>query len=1105
MQGRTDRDLREDIKRFRILCDLANEMNAEQKLEKNLQMVVEKSRELLGAHASFLALRDEAQPYVYIHSFSGLASTTFRHIRLPFGAGSGRLAGRTRSGSIVENYPEEKAAGLPARFIAEEGMISGMNVPVEGDSDRLGFLCVFNRSRSIFSPSDLHTLSLLGKMAAIEIERRRSDPFAEHGPMDLVQKLKETDSELSKLSRLLKHEKRLRKRSTQAWKESERRYRELVDSLPEVVFEADDRGRLLYVNRNALTVFGYTKEDLEKGLNIFQMIVPEDMEKAREHVKRILKGDHVGGIDYRAERKDGTAFPVVVQATIFTRPEMNPGIRGFLADMTREKETREIIRERDERIRTIIEHSNELFYVQDTKHRFTYVSPQCKTILGYTTEEMIGERMELVADNPINKEGIQITEDAIRSGERQPPYLMESRRKDGKLLLLEIDESPLKDQKGKVVGIVGAARDVTERKRSEEALRAAERKYRSIFENAIEGMYQTTLRGAFISVNPAFAKIYGYDSPDELIATLRDTRTQLYVDPDRRKELLRILREQSKVRNFESEFYRKDGTIAVVSNNARRVEDESGNLLYLEGFVEDVTERKKAEQALQESEQRYRDLFDNVFDFIYFHDLEGRFIETNLAFKRAYGTPEEPCSPSNVRDMMPEKNLPHFEEYIKRIIATGRDEGLLKVLTKDGREIIVEYKNALVHDPKGNPVGVRGSARDVTDRVRAEAEKKRLQVQILRAQRIEAIGTLAGGIAHNFNNLLMGIQGNATLARLEAGNGGAVCRKLENIEKLVKSGAKLTAQLLGYARGGRYEIKPMNLNDLVKDISNTFAQARKDIIVQLDLSDLMKDIEAEQGQMEQVLLNLLVNAADAMPKGGKVIVRTRNVSHSEMTDKAYKPKPGKYVLLEVTDTGAGMDQKTIARIFEPFFTTKGMGKGTGLGLASVYGIVKGHCGYIDVSSQEGKGSTFLIYLPATEKKVMNEKELPMGILSGSGTVLIVDDEEMILEVGRGMLEKLGYKVLTAETGKQAVETYMKNPADIDLVVLDLVMPDMSGRETYDHLRKVNPGLRVLLSSGFSMDSVAKEMLDHGCGGFIQKPFLIQELSQELSKVLERGH
>jgi len=200
---------------------------------------------------------------------------------------------------------------------------------------------------------------------------------------------------------------------------------------------------------------------------------------------------------------------------------MDPGIRGFLADMTREKETREIIREREERIRTIIEHSNELFYVHDTKHRFTYVSPQCKTILGYTPEEMIGEWMELLTDHPMNREGIQITEDAIRSGERRLPYLLECRRKDGQPILLEIDESPLKDTKGAVVGIVGAARDVTARKRSEEALRTTEREYRSIFENATEGMYQTTEEGSFISVNPAFARIYGYDSPDELIATLR--------------------------------------------------------------------------------------------------------------------------------------------------------------------------------------------------------------------------------------------------------------------------------------------------------------------------------------------------------------------------------------------------------------------------------------------------------------------------------------------------------------------------------------------------------------------------------------------------------
>jgi len=529
----------------------------------------------------------------------------------------------------------------------------------------------------------------------------------------------------------------------------------------------------------------------------------------------------------------------------------------------------------------------------------------------------------------------------------------------------------------------------------------------------------------------------------------------------------------------------------------RTSELEEANAL----LAREVLERKRSEEALRESENKFRDLFENVSDFIYFHDMEGVFLESNLAFRRAYGLSEQELGRIRVKDMMPPENRGLYEDYKRRVMEKGEDEGLLKVVTGRGTDLVMEYKNSLVRDSAGNPVGVRGSARDVTERMRSEKEKERLQAQLLSAQRIEAIGTLAGGIAHNFNNLLMGIQGNATLARLDVTPSSPAHQKLENIERLVRSGAKLTSQLLGYAREGRYEVRPISLNHLVNETSHTFAQARKDIRVQLDLEDSLGGIDADQGQIEQVLLNLLVNAADAMPAGGEVFLRTRNVTHREMTKKPYRPKKGKYALLEVMDTGVGMDGKTMERIFEPFFTTKAMGKGTGLGLASVYGIVKGHGGYIDVHSEKERGSTFQVYLPASERKIIGEKELPGGIAKGSGRILLVDDEEMILEVGAEMLDKLGYQVLVAGSGAEAVRIYRENRDGIDLVILDVVMPGMGGSETYDQLRRINPAVRVLLSSGYSIDGQAKETLDRGCDGFIQKPFNLQGLSEEVQRIM----
>ena len=382
-------------------------------------------------------------------------------------------------------------------------------------------------------------------------------------------------------------------------------------------------------------------------------------------------------------------------------------------------------------------------------------------------------------------------------------------------------------------------------------------------------------------------------------------------------------------------------------------------------------------------------------------------------------------------------------------------------------------------------------------------EQKRLEVQLQQAQKMEAIGTLAGGIAHDFNNLLTGIQGNVSLMSLDMDTTLPHYERLKSIEKQVQSGARLTSHLLGYARKGKYEVKPVDLNHLVRESSESFGRTRRDISIHRQLREELLAIEADPGQIEQVLWNLFVNAADAMPGGGDLILKTHNVTHEDMKDKLYEPKAGGYVLLTVADTGIGMDKQTIDRIFDPFFTTKEMGRGTGLGLASAYGIIKAHAGYIDVESEKGVGTTFSIYLPSSEKEVQKVFKAAKEVIQGTGTVLLIDDEEVILEVGKDLLEAMGYRVLTAGDGKEAIETYKKNRDKIDLVILDMVMPRMGGGEAYDKMKDISPNVKVLLSSGYSIESQAKEILARGCDAFIQKPFGMRELSQKIREVLQK--
>jgi CheY-like chemotaxis protein len=359
----------------------------------------------------------------------------------------------------------------------------------------------------------------------------------------------------------------------------------------------------------------------------------------------------------------------------------------------------------------------------------------------------------------------------------------------------------------------------------------------------------------------------------------------------------------------------------------------------------------------------------------------------------------------------------------------------------------------------------------------------------------------SGGIAHDFNNLLMAIQGNASLMLFDLDQRHEHFERLRNIEKLVDSGSRLTAQLLGYARKGRYEVRPIDLNLLVKDACETFNRTKKEIRITQHFDKHLAAIEADAGQIEQVLMNLLVNAADAMRGGGKVTIRTSNTTHEDMKGKLYNPKPGKYVLLAVSDTGIGMDEKTQERIFEPFFTTKEMGRGTGLGLASTYGIIKGHGGFIDVESQPGKGATFYIYLPASTKKIPKTHRIRERIVPGQETVLLIDDEDMVLEIGRALLETMGYQVITAKDGEEAISLYERQGSGIDLVLLDVVMPGLGGGDVYDRLKTMNPDMKCLLLSGYSIDGEATEILQRGCDGFIQKPFKLRDLSKSIREIL----
>ena len=529
-----------------------------------------------------------------------------------------------------------------------------------------------------------------------------------------------------------------------------------------------------------------------------------------------------------------------------------------------------------------------------------------------------------------------------------------------------------------------------------------------------------------------------------------------------------------------------------------RKSSENGKVFAVSVVSKNITQRRRAEEALQKSEEKHRLLIENSNEAIFIIS-DGKINFANSRTQQMLGYSIEDLQLISFINLVLAEDREMVYERQKRTLLEKNSASNygFRFFNKDGITLWVEINSVFIIWE--NQPATLNFLRDVT-------KQKRTETRLLQAQKMESIGTLAGGIAHDFNNLLMGIQGHASLALLHMDPNNPNHNHIKKIETLVISGADLTKQLLGFARGGKYEVKTVDLNSLIYKTSETIGRTKKEIIIHHNMENDLWLTDVDQGQIEQVLLNLYVNAWQAMPGGGDLYLETKNIVLDENRFKPSNVKDGHYVKISVTDTGFGMDEKTKERIFEPFFTTKEMGRGTGLGLATVYGIIKNHNGFINVYSEKGQGTTFNIYLPASLRKETKDRNKATDsnaeIARGTETILIIDDESMILDVGKEMLKTLGYTIHTAQNGHSAIDFYKKASESIDLVILDMVMPEMGGGEVFDELKIINQQVKVLLSSGYSLNGQASRIIDRGCVGFIQKPFTIRDIARQMRKILD---
>ena len=919
-------------------------------------------------------------------------------------------------------------------------------------------------------------------------------PRWSHETVDIVMtfytKLAQMISEMSysniKIAQTLKERDKL----LNSLRESEAFLKTLIDTIPTPVFYKDKDGKYLGFNRAFETFFGETRERLI-GKSVFDINPPELAETYHAQDDVLFNSGGVQRYESQWKNAHGELRDFIFNKAVFGDSKGNiAGLIGILLDITDRNRAIESLRVSEGKFSKAFESAPVLMTISSIEDgRYLDINDTFVRVTGYNRETAIGTAsIELGFIDSENRNRIA---ESLHAEGCVKELELELNRADGtKLNCLYWGEVIEVEGKKRLLSI---ASDITDRKQDEKALKES----KMFLDNMSDIAYMADAQLNVVWVNSAIERITGLP-PEEIIGK---PFLPLFIEADR-ASLMDVYKRTLLGESLENTLTFTSGVTCHFTSLPKR--NAKGEIIGTFGVARDITARLIAQKALQVSEDRLKKAQEAAGIGNWEYDMStGRVWGSEEVF-RIYEIERtsEYLPLDEVENHIIEAE--RVNQALVDLITKGDDYDIeFQITQKNSQRLLTIHSIAdLIKDDEGNPVKVLGVIQDVTDKKVKEQEHIKLLAQLQQAQKMEAIGTLAGGIAHDFNNLLMAIQGRASIMLMNKDSSHPDIRHLKGIEDDIESAADLTRQLLGFARGGKYEVRPTDLNEVIKKQNRMFGRTKKEISIRGKYEKDLWSVEVDRGQFEQVLLNLYVNAWQAMPGGGDLYLKTENVTINRTDVKPFSIEPGRYVKISVTDTGVGMDKKTREKIFEPFFTTKEMGRGTGLGLASAYGIIKNHGGFINVYSEKGHGATFNIYLPASEKEVIEEKKPAGETVSGTETVLFVDDEDMIIELAEELFEGLGYKVLTAGSGREAIETYEKNKERIDMVLLDMVMPDMGGDETYDKLKKINPDIKVLLSSGYSMNGQATEIMDRGCSGFIQKPFKMRELSQKLREILD---
>ncbi len=897
---------------------------------------------------------------------------------------------------------------------------------------------------------------------------------------------------------------------------TEQKYRSIFENTIEGLFQTSSNGRLLTANPAFARILGYDspEEAIATLTDVAHQLYVNSEDRA-EAGRLQEAGAGVVGLEIEAYRKDGQKIWLSVNRRAIRNQDSEVlYLEGSIEDITERRHaeaeraqlTAEIEKQR-QRVNNIVASVPGVVWEAWGKpdavnQRIDFVSDYVEEMLGYSVQEWVSTpNFWLSIVHPDDKEeATRISNEGFANGKGSR---LEFRwiAKDGREVWVESNSVVVVDEHGLPVGLRGVNTDIGERKRTEDELKKSEERYRDLVENAHDLIYEHDLKGNYTASNKAGERLTGYSLAESLKLSLLQTVAPDYLE--KAKEMLRRKLAGENITAYDLVIIAKDGTRVPVEVSTRLLLRD-GVPFGVQGIARDITERKRAEDELRESEERYRLLFDSNPQPMWVYDLATLdFLAVNESAVHHYGYSREDFLAMTIKDIRPEEDIPALRESVARSLKGVDEAGTWKHRKKDGTIIDVEITSHLLMF-----AGRRAElilANDITERSRLKAALSASEEQLRQSQKLEAIGQLAGGVAHDFNNLLTVIGGYSSILLNKLPSESPLRPSVEEIKKASDRAAGLTRQLLAFSRKQILQPKVLDLNIVVADLDKMVRRLIGEDIDLLTITtpDLGK-VKADPGQIEQVLLNLIVNSRDAMPSGGKLTIETANAVLSADYAISHAAVGGPYVMLAVSDTGCGMDVELQRQVFEPFFTTKIAGKGTGLGLATVYGIVKQSDGHIWLYSEPGKGSSFKIYLPCIDEIVADQAGAAANLLvpKGTETLLLVEDEDQVRAIVQAILEQQGYNVLTAANGEEAQKLAKLHGPRIQLLMTDVVMPQMSGRELAEQLTSQLPQLKVLYMSGYTDDAIVRHGLLDSKLSFIQKPFDAATAARKVREVLD---